>query len=311
MSDELIAILDHIAKGQHTDGDIEILRQLLVSGDHQLMLQLGKYNVNIGVGKDIRIGDHYYHESDQNAHIFLWSYFNMFSRHINILSTFKDFHDQLHRLEFEFYNLIILEIKRFPSDEAIEILVEYGLTLKSIIINLKSIDKSHILIKEIDLILELEGIYQKFYEAVDENNHKLLLQAIRLLERILNIHPSRINTHINTAAQSLHLIDLTEFLKGISQDQDIEDSTLHPDIIMQSSKGGEFLEKICGIHKDLQVMVKAHDSWQIIDIEFRQIENNIDNYIEELREDWNYLKDKGEHLSLALSNYTHKNQAYH
>lgn len=67
MSDELIAMLDSIINGQPTDADIETLRQLLVSGDRQLMLQLGKYNVNIGEGKDIHIGDRIYQQWDKDA----------------------------------------------------------------------------------------------------------------------------------------------------------------------------------------------------------------------------------------------------
>jgi hypothetical protein len=60
MSDELIDILDRIAKGQHTDADIATLCQILGWSDRQTKQQLGKYNVNIGEGKDIHIGDHIY-----------------------------------------------------------------------------------------------------------------------------------------------------------------------------------------------------------------------------------------------------------
>ena len=63
MNNELIAILDRIANGQFTDADIEALRQLLVSGDgEKVKAQIAKYNVDIGEGKDIHIGDrNYYH----------------------------------------------------------------------------------------------------------------------------------------------------------------------------------------------------------------------------------------------------------
>jgi hypothetical protein len=60
MSDELIDILDRIAKGQHTNTDIANLCQILGWSDRQTKQQLGKYNVNIGEGKDIYIGDRNY-----------------------------------------------------------------------------------------------------------------------------------------------------------------------------------------------------------------------------------------------------------
>ncbi|QFS49755.1 hypothetical protein [Nostoc sphaeroides] len=49
--------LHRVKKGQQTDEDITFLRRLLLAGDRQLAIQLGKYNVNIGEGRDIHIGD--------------------------------------------------------------------------------------------------------------------------------------------------------------------------------------------------------------------------------------------------------------
>ncbi|ELS31540.1 MULTISPECIES: NACHT domain-containing protein [Pseudanabaena] len=62
MNNELTTILDRISNGQFTDADITSLRQLLELGDHEVKLQLAKFNVNIGKGKDIHIGDKIYLE---------------------------------------------------------------------------------------------------------------------------------------------------------------------------------------------------------------------------------------------------------
>ena len=59
-SDKLTTFLDLIAKGQHTDADIANLCQILGWSDRQTKQQLGKYNINIGEGKDIHIGDQIY-----------------------------------------------------------------------------------------------------------------------------------------------------------------------------------------------------------------------------------------------------------
>jgi Effector-associated domain 10 len=56
MNDELIAILDRIAKKEQTDADIQILRDWLSSGK-KLVSQSGKYSINVEEGKDIYIGD--------------------------------------------------------------------------------------------------------------------------------------------------------------------------------------------------------------------------------------------------------------
>jgi hypothetical protein len=64
--EELSTILERIEKGQVTDADVATLRQL-VAGDRQRTLQLGKYNVNIGQGQNIQIGDRIYQGADAKA----------------------------------------------------------------------------------------------------------------------------------------------------------------------------------------------------------------------------------------------------
>ncbi|HEY9691100.1 MAG TPA: hypothetical protein V6D15_02800 [Oculatellaceae cyanobacterium] len=66
--DEFKQIVDKIAQGQHTEAELFQLRQALSSADNcQLSLQLGKFNINIGDGKEIHIGDRIYQEWDEDA----------------------------------------------------------------------------------------------------------------------------------------------------------------------------------------------------------------------------------------------------
>ncbi len=60
VSGDLSAIVDRIASGSHTETDAATLRQLLSGGDRQIAAQFGKYNVNLGQGHDIHIGDRTY-----------------------------------------------------------------------------------------------------------------------------------------------------------------------------------------------------------------------------------------------------------
>ncbi|MBD2415547.1 CHAT domain-containing protein [Nostoc calcicola FACHB-389] len=59
-------IIQRILNGNQTDNDVEALRQWLNSGGSQ-NLQVGKYNVNIGQGQDIHIGDKTYQGLDAQA----------------------------------------------------------------------------------------------------------------------------------------------------------------------------------------------------------------------------------------------------
>lgn len=66
-SDDLSAIIARILNHQHTDEDLEILRQAISSSDSQSTLKIGKYNVNVREGQDIHIGDRIYQGEDAQA----------------------------------------------------------------------------------------------------------------------------------------------------------------------------------------------------------------------------------------------------
>jgi GUN4-like/Effector-associated domain 10 len=65
--DELSSIIDHIATGKQTEEDLANLRQILSLNDRQIATQLSKYNVNIGQGNDIHIGDRIYVDWNNEA----------------------------------------------------------------------------------------------------------------------------------------------------------------------------------------------------------------------------------------------------
>lgn len=66
--DEPSAIFDRFVSGKFTESDLEIMRQLLSPTDTQNVIQLGKYNVNLGQGQgDIHIGDRIYQGASAEA----------------------------------------------------------------------------------------------------------------------------------------------------------------------------------------------------------------------------------------------------
>jgi hypothetical protein len=75
LPDDLSTILYRLENNEQTEADIAALRQLLSADDaaqeglrqRQIARQLGKYNVNIGQGQDIQIGDRIYYEWNDKA----------------------------------------------------------------------------------------------------------------------------------------------------------------------------------------------------------------------------------------------------
>ncbi len=65
---DLSLIFQKISEGEHTEVELSQLRQTLLSADNrQFSLQLGKFNVNIGDGKEIHIGDRIYQQWNDEA----------------------------------------------------------------------------------------------------------------------------------------------------------------------------------------------------------------------------------------------------
>ena len=65
--DDPLAILDRLKTGNPTAADVELVRQLLTPSAAKDVVQLGKYNVNIGEGKDIHVGDRIYQGANAEA----------------------------------------------------------------------------------------------------------------------------------------------------------------------------------------------------------------------------------------------------
>ena len=67
MADDIQTLLDRIAAGSHTEADLAALRRVLLIGGQGNVVQVGKYNVQIGEGQDVRIGDTVYQGPDAAA----------------------------------------------------------------------------------------------------------------------------------------------------------------------------------------------------------------------------------------------------
>jgi hypothetical protein len=64
---ELDYVIQCIVAGESTAEDLQLLRNVMTHNVEQGLVQLGKYNVNIGEGKDLQIGDRIYQGADAEA----------------------------------------------------------------------------------------------------------------------------------------------------------------------------------------------------------------------------------------------------
>ncbi|GAB1541612.1 hypothetical protein NUACC21_42830 [Scytonema sp. NUACC21] len=64
---DINSIINRIISSEHTEADIAVLREVLSSTNTPATTQLGKYNINIGQGQGVQIGDRTYLELNNEA----------------------------------------------------------------------------------------------------------------------------------------------------------------------------------------------------------------------------------------------------
>jgi Effector-associated domain 10 len=206
---------------------------------------------------------------------------------INIIANYKEVHDLLHTLEFQCYNGIVQEAKRFPADETgLEILLDHELTLQKILREVQDVTaRETIATKEVIWLEDLKRAQVELQGAIEELDTRRLQRSIWLLNRVLAIQPSRINTNLNSAARTLRLPTLVSAMKFIFDK--LARSNLNQDKIRQFQEGVEVLAEL---NERLIALVNGHDYWQELDLELRRIEGNLERDSIELEMSWPDLK---------------------
>lgn len=293
----------------------------------QKVQQSGKVGVNIGQGEGIHVGDVYYqvdpetikrivreelrlpqreygepvslglnaltelmqHSEARSAVVTFQVDFQAACEQINIIANYKKLHDLLHTLEFQCSSGIVQESKRFPDDEtAFDILTDHELTLQKILREVQEVaSRETIATNEVLWLKDLKCAQEELHTAIKEVDARRLQRTIWLLNRILAIQPSRINTNLNSAARTLRLPALVNAMNAIWEK--LARSNLNQEKIKQFQNGVEVLAEL---NKRLEALVIGHDYWQEIDLELRRIEANLKKDLIELEMSWPDLKER-------------------
>lgn len=296
----------------------------------QTVQQTGKFGINIGEGQSIHIGDVYqadsetikrivreelrlpqreygdpvglglnalaelmHHSEARSAVVTFRVDFQAACEQINIIANYKELHDLLHTLEFQCYSGIVQESKRFPDDETtLEILTDHELTLQKILSEVQEVaGRETIATNEVMWLKDLKRAQTELRTAIGELDTRQLQRTIWLLNRILAIQPSRINTNLNSAARTLRLPALVNAMKSIWER--LAQSNLNQEKIKQFQIGVEVLAEL---NERLAALVIGHDYWQELDLELRRIEANLEKDLIELEMSWPDLKERTEIL---------------
>ena len=246
----------------------------------------------------------------QAAAIMFRADFQVACEQIELLGDYKDIHDQLHSLQFHCYNCILQETKRATGDDlAWDTLVDYELTFQDIVSRLQDISaqaspkalaidqiagarslparvaRATLPTHETAWIQDLSQAYQDLHGAIENADAQALKRAIRLINRVLMIQPSQVNTRLNATARTLRLSALVQALGNIRDMLSLP--RLDSEKVQQFESG---VAALADLNISLIALVSSHDQWQAIDLELRRVETTLDQDPGELELSWPALK---------------------
>lgn len=210
--------------------------------------------------------------------------FEAASAQIDRMNDYKLVHDLFQELENRYF-LIENDRKRLPGDESAWdslALNEPELTVK--LDDLLSTTRQTVFAAEAARWLQqLENVKVGVKTAVAHYDLDTLNKAVRLLYRVINRQPSRINAQLILAANTLRLDSLEKAITAICQSIDTSDLNAELELVTHIKAGAGALG---GIENSLSLLTSEHNAWQAIDDELRRVEATLDNGIEELEDAW-------------------------
>jgi len=229
------------------------------------------------------------HEFNVLKTTFMIDFKKCFSQ-IQLLSGRKDLHDQLHELQFKFFNPVsaIFADKCISIDPQLQsILREYCFNLSDIHENLAEIASNNRTIPERELIWikDLEKAHADFDEGIRSIDLARVLAAIASIDKVLARWPSRINTQLAEAARDLPLVELATKLQLLCD----KSTTFKQQL-------GEKASELERLGSTVSTLAAIHDDWQMFDEELRLLEATVTQSLRDIEVIWPGLKDKAAKL---------------
>jgi hypothetical protein len=218
---------------------------------------------------------------------------------IEVLSGFKDLHDQLHRLDREFFNHVSLEAEGFPGDERARRHVESSRsTLDEVLHDLRSVaGRGTLAAEETDWIeRDFAPAHADLCTALEQSDAQAFRRFLGSLRRVLLRQPSRIDDLLCGAARTLRLPDLVQTMRAVFDG--LHDPELDPEHVGRFAAG---VDALAELNQSLAHLLGAHSRWQDIDLDLHMIEFSRAARHEEVEMSWPSLAPRIEQLCQDVS----------
>lgn len=218
-------------------------------------------------------------EEVRNAVFSFQSTFQAANQEIGILAKYKKLHDLFQELENSYF-LIEHDRRRLESgdDSAWDSLELNEPETRSKITSLLEIAADPVFSSEDQTWLpRLTMARDSLRTGVDAVEVAKVTSATKLLTRVLDTQPSRINERLVEKAGKLGLHTLAEAMSTINQR--LESQVPDKSDLEALAGGVQAIQRLDG---EFTALVASHNSWQSIDDELRRLEANLEQAVEEL-----------------------------
>jgi len=213
---------------------------------------------------------------------------------IDILSDYKDLHDELHDLQFGWFPLVQEKVAGLPDAKgAIRDLRGHERDLRNQIEKLNDIvDGKKVPEAEREWINKLEEARQNLKRGISSAEPDLILirGAVASIRQVVDTQPTSINRDLLLAVGALRLPELRNMVQLVLTK--LDERGAHPTIIEKFTRGIADLEKMSS---DLDALMEEHDIWQECVSKSPMLEIAFDNlaFFNTL---WKQLKEKASRL---------------
>jgi len=204
----------------------------------------------------------------------------------SVVADYKDVHDQLHQIEFNCFNLIGQEIKRFPDDEvAHENLMHHAQSLEEALRQLKSLEQSQNLDPaHMGWVGQVQVARDFLAEALATKDPARVKSCHAALGRILAREPIRINFQLIQESKAL----LTE--EHLAALREIEQALRQTGAEEAAHRFTEDVDRLSSLGRRLEQLVSVHNNWQRMESELRLMEAGLEDGLEGLTWSLNELR---------------------
>jgi hypothetical protein len=209
--------------------------------------------------------------------------FQAASEQIDLMNDYKLIHDLFQELENRYY-LIHNDQKRLPDDDAAwDSIAINEPEVQGKISDIINVTKQAAFgADESRWAQQLDTVRERIRTGVEEYDLEQLQSGTRMLYRVLNRQPSRINAQLVTTATALRLDNLEQAM--ITINKNLTETEVSFENLTGEVKEG--VEALGGLDDRLNELVREHNAWQEIDDELRRVEASLALGIEELEDAW-------------------------